>query len=547
MAKQGRECRAVSGAVGLVCLAIASGASAQPTTARAGTVVRLDGDDLFVDLGASRAPTGTILDVYRSIEVRHPVTRQALRDRFRVGRVQVLQAGDTLSVAHVLGTPWRPVQVGDEVRTDEPERVTPTQGPTPVAGPTPSAAPDPQTQELLRVWLATLGRSPTERVALYRTFIARNPGFPRRSFVEAEIAALEQWTASQREQIVIAPPPPAPLDPDFVLRERVVHAALGPATMGDPLDVALLLRPGVPVRALMLYVRPKGPGQFEGRRMSLDARGHAMARVPRQLVRPPGFDYFVEAVDERGRMVPLVGTDDEPIAVEVVAPEGEPDPSVHRARVRFSAEAVSFHNADARDAYIVTEGDFLYRTLFDVLYGVRIGYGVLRGQGGTVDHLDGTPTMPAGDPEAAGFTYGYTEMELRISELFAAIARIEVGLGKPEASDVERNGLTGGFQLRLRIGPERGTHFLLAGETVPEIGQLASIALHWEVIENFPMQGEVHVTDQPVNSGELAVRLVYELGYRLSDTLAFALRLSYQGRNIDHAGPGAGLAMTFDW
>ena len=150
-------------------------------------------------------------------------------------------------------------------------------------------------------------------------------------------------------------------------------------------------------------------------------------------------------------------------------------------------------------------------------------------------------------PQAAGFTYGYTEMELRISDLFAAIARIEIGLGKPESSDVVRNGLTGGFQLRLRIGEERGPHFLLAGETVPEIGQLASIALHWEVIENFPMQAEVHVTDQPVNSGELAVRGVYELGVRMSDTLAFALRLSYQGRNIKHAGPGVGLAMTFDW
>lgn len=544
MTKLGRARRAVGGAVGLICLTITSAASAQPTTTRAATVVRIDGDDVFIDVGASRAPRGAVLDVFRSIEVRHPVTRQPLRDRFLVGRVQVLQAGETLGVARIVGTPWRPLQVGDEVRGDRPEPVAPTPQEGPVAVPsTAVAAPDAQTQELLRVWLATLGRSPTERVALYRTFVARNPGFPRRSFVEAEIAALEQWTTSQREQIVIAAPPPPEPDPDALLRERVVHAALGSAMHGDPLDVALLLRPGVPVRALMLYVRARGETQYESRRMSLDARGHAIARIPQRFVMPPGFDYFVDVVDERGRMFPVVRSAEEPVRVDVSVPEGVPDPSEHRARVRFSVEAVSFHNMDARDAYIVTEGDYLYRTLYDVLYGVRVGYGVLRGQGGTTDDLD----MRGLDPQAAGFTYGYTEMELRISDLFAAIARIEIGLGRPESSDIERNGLTGGFQLRLRIGPERGTHFLLAGETVPEIGQLASIALHWEVIENFPMQAEVHVTDQPVNSGELAVRGVYELGYRTSDTLAFALRLSYQGRNIKHAGPGVGLAMTFDW
>jgi hypothetical protein len=50
-----------------------------------------------------------------------------------------------------------------------------------------------------------------------------------------------------------------------------------------------------------------------------------------------------------------------------------------------------------------------------------------------------------------------------------------------------------------------------------------------------------------VNSDELAVRIVYELGYRVSERVAVALRPSYQLRTIRHAGPGAGLSATFDW
>jgi hypothetical protein len=57
----------------------------------------------------------------------------------------------------------------------------------------------------------------------------------------------------------------------------------------------------------------------------------------------------------------------------------------------------------------------------------------------------------------------------------------------------------------------------------------------------------VHVTDQPVNEGELAVRGILEVGRQFTDAFALSLRASYQGRSIDHAGLGAGLALTFDW
>ena len=43
------------------------------------------------------------------------------------------------------------------------------------------------------------------------------------------------------------------------------------------------------------------------------------------------------------------------------------------------------------------------------------------------------------------------------------------------------------------------------------------------------------------------MRVVLEQGYRFERWVALSLRLSYQGRRIDHTGLGAGLALTFDW
>jgi hypothetical protein len=151
------------------------------------------------------------------------------------------------------------------------------------------------------------------------------------------------------------------------------------------------------------------------------------------------------------------------------------------------------------------------------------------------------------EPQPAGFSYGFFETELELHRLFGLAARGTIGLGRPDDPASQRNGLTGGFQLRARIGEADGTHLKLAGEVMPEIGQRAYLGLAWEAIRDVPMASEIVVTDQPVNSDELAVRLIHEIGYRFTDRIAIALRPSYQLRTIRHAGPGIGMAATFDW
>ena len=147
----------------------------------------------------------------------------------------------------------------------------------------------------------------------------------------------------------------------------------------------------------------------------------------------------------------------------------------------------------------------------------------------------------------AGFSYGFFEAELELDRLLGAAIRGTIGLGRPDDPLSQRQGITGGVQLRARIGEAEGTHLVLAGELMPEIGQRAYIGLAWEAIERLPMSAEIVVTDQPVNSDELAVRLIFETGYRFTDRFSVALRPSYQLRTIRHAGPGIGMAATFDW
>ena len=141
-------------------------------------------------------------------------------------------------------------------------------------------------------------------------------------------------------------------------------------------------------------------------------------------MQPPSFEFFVEVVDHDGLAAEAIGSARSPLQVVVDHREGTPDPS-RRSRVRFSTEVVSFNGFVGNDWYVLAEGDFLYRTLFHALYGVRVGYGHISGEGGTVRDLDELGLAP----RAAGFTYGYLESELRVSDLFALIVRGTVGLG----------------------------------------------------------------------------------------------------------------------
>ena len=438
------------------------------------TVLHIDGDDVVIDLGAERLGSAGELTVYRALEVRHPLTGKRLRDRFPIGVLRVVQPGERLSIARAVEKPRHPFEVGDVVESASAAPAVPSPQPTPASRaapaaraapavvtvtPTPAAPPNttaaaaaaPATAQdqaiaaadrvLVLHWRATLNQSPQQRVRIYLSYLEHRPSSPYRAALLEEIRYLrevdEQLRTRASVNAVSSAAAPAPSDDSTLIQ----MAPLTGARAGKAVELAALLR-ATHVRAVLLHVRPLEKQGYRTQPMSLDARGHARARVAADVVRAPGFAYFVELVGEDGKAYAALGSASAPKIAVVRGPGAEPPKHERATRVKVSSELASFDGTSGRDYFFINEGDFLYRLRRGVLYGVRIGYGTLHGEGGTVEQLD----VLRQDPEPAGFSYGFFETELALHQLFGLAARATIGLGRPDDPSSQRNGLTGGFQ-----------------------------------------------------------------------------------------------------
>ncbi|MDB4974447.1 MAG: hypothetical protein JWN48_2788 [Myxococcaceae bacterium] len=501
-------------------------ASEKPVTA---TVVALDGDQLVIDLGRRQVRQGAVLTLYRNIEVSHPTSGARLRDRFPNGSVRVMQVGDALSIVKAESAPPRPPIVGDtaeaEAATIEPRSCEQCEAQSALQ------------RSVLEVFGRTLGKPPEERVGIFKAYLRQSPSSPFRGWLEYEIAYFSsgRFLASMARQ--------AKSSFDTAVQGLVKVGSLAHAQAGLPVEFGVYVPPEVQVRSIsVLLRRSDDEGDYTRRTVLLDERGQGRLRVPTELVQAPGFSYFVEAQLADNRTLGVLASASKPERCTV---EAVPLARVEhdRSRVRAVSEYVSFDGLSGRDYYYLFEGDFLLRTSMRVLEGVRVGYGEYRGKGGTVDDLDVRHLAP----RPAAFTYGYLEAIFALHELFAVIPRVEVGLGRPSDQSSTHSRVRPGGQLRVRIGRARGTNLTVGGESAPEIGQRAFVGLSLGLLEKVPLAFEVHVTDQPVNTNQLGVRAVVDVGYRPSEVFALSARASYQGRTIDHAGPGLGLAATFGW
>ncbi len=531
----------------VVCVALGATSMARAQEPIRATVVRIEGEDVFLDLARPIAREGFVLALYRPVEVRHPITRRTLRDRFQIGELEITQPGDVLSIAHTRGGMSRNVEVGDVA-----EAAPPPPSPPQVAevGPTASqvecaeaAAPlcpalplaDPEEGALTRAFVATLGQPIGRRLVVYRSYLSQFPSSPHRAAIEADLEALSALAPHVRSRDISR----------GRLRELRAALQMQPierAIAGQPRTIGLAVRAGAGIVAVRFQYRPRGERAYAVLDLVPDADGHVRGTLPGEAIAPPGFDYFIEVVDDAGLAVEAFASAAHPSSVAVAG--AEPAVNTPRSRARLSSEYVSFDTfatGAGRDYYVIVEGDVLYRILYSVLYGVRLGYGSLEGRGRPLRELD--MGMPGRD---VGWAYGYLELEARFHELFSMVGRFTIGVGQPSDPAVQAEGVRAGAQVRVRIGEELGTHLLLGGEFLPELGLRGYIALQWELAASWPTRAEVHITDQP-NFADIGVRVVLEQGYRFESWLALSVRLSYQGRRIDHTGLGAGLALTFDW
>jgi hypothetical protein len=527
-----------------------------------GTVLRIDGQEVLVDIGArDGVSAGDEVVIYRRIRVQHPVTGRNLEDRFPIGEVALTQVADRLSIV-VLARPLaHPPSPGDVVVRRLPEPPAPTAA-VPAGGgvaaddpascpacepadcPAPDPAPCPSLEEpQRRVLLAldrTLGRPVDLRIAVWEGFLASNPDSPYRAAVVSEVENLRNLLRASRTAEDVA----------RAEASRVGHAPPEQGFVGEPLDVVLALPRDDGFALLQIHLRRIGESAYRSFDLAREGDMYARIRIPEEYVAEDGFEYHLTGVTTGGVERSLGGRGDRPLRVEVAPRTETPPPVAGRSSLHTSTEYVDFYVTDAgRDWYVRFEADFRYRigTWFEAL---RIGFGVFEGNSGPVSRID----LAADDPhylapQPISYRYGLVETEFRIHELFYVLAQISFGSARPyvlaDGRSEAPEALIGG-QAKVRIGRPQGTHLILGGGYIEDLGYEVLATVNISVLDDVPLRGHVIVTDMPVQE-DLGVRLVAEAGWRPLPWFEFTGLIGYGIRTIRHAGLSAGLALSFLW
>ena len=498
------------------------------------TVVAIDAGDLVVDIGATKGVhEGEVLELWRPVKLRHPVTGQILVDRFRIGSVRLTQVRSALSLSVIDGALSRPPATGDVVVVPEhrPDGPAPRMNALPEANPAPAsvstapaapAAPttqsptpvDAEAQALAELMTALTGSVPSQRALAYETFVRAHPRSRFARVLREEVEALRAST---------------PSEPGY----KWSSPKLDRIRAGEPQSFAVELDPRF-VGAIV-HVRHKGAPGYRSLPMASVGPRYWAATLPGDAMTDGGMEYFVEGVPKESAAVAVIGTASEPRDVVVEALPGSARPAGTLAQVTLQSEYASFNAKRANDYVWQTEGQVGWRLHDQGIRAVRSGFGVLRGAGGSLQELD----VLGKAPEKVGLTYGYVEAEITLSTVYSFIARPILGL--------REGGLTGGAQAFVRVGNDLRTNLSIGGEVLGTVGQRGIVQLDWRTIPRVPIVLRTEVTNQPSDSSDVGARAIAQVGYELSSALSAAVRGSYQGRTINHAGPGAGFAVSYQW
>lgn len=525
-----------------------------------GWVVAIDGPDVVVDLGTTQGlKAGDIVELWRPIKLKHPVTGKVVTDRFRTGDLTLNQVRGNLSWARPAGTLERPVAIGDfvqrvvnaEIPTDAAAPgtgVLPKDSPAAIASgaaapadpvhaqPRKNAPSDPDALQVARLFESMQGRPPLDRAARYENFVETYR--TRYSRVLLEEAALLRRQADGTE--------------GSVTEMGVVHQVSIPEVVRPdrPLVIGLWM-PGRHAGAV-LHVRADSEPSYNPLPMRLTSPDYYEVVISANIMKPPAIALCIERVEPDGKAYPLSGTASQPLRILVRSEPDRRESLIHHGMARLVTDYADWNRGRGNDYAWQTEGDVGFRLEDRGIRAVRTGFGVYRGKGGTLAELD----LQGVQSRSVGLTYGYLEGEFGFSSFVSLLGRATVGLGEA--------GVTGGGQAFVRLGNDLNTNLMLGGEVLGGIGLRGIVQLELKQFERVPIMFRSEVTNQPAGVGssiqdnqtgtwtfrdpsEIGVRVIGQVGYRVIPSLTIALRGSYQGRTINHAGPGAGAAVLYSF
>jgi hypothetical protein len=520
-----------------------------------GRVLGIEGDDVIIatdDLAKARGLSeGDTLEIFRPIRLVHPVTRRTIVDRYRIGLLHLTQVRERIALGRTDGAPLRAPAVGDVVTMTRADAVPAPAGPTippasagssvplpaavaPRGNGKPGQSPD-DAVVVSSIFESLRGASLFDRIRIYEKYAAEHETSPFARTLLEEAAALRELASVRSREAHAAP--------------AAVHFRAPESTVDHaPLSVGIELRGEV--TGAVLSSRNAGEVAYRAMPMQSAGRNYFVATIPRERVLGPALEYFVEATRPSGDAVLVTGTPDDPERTRVDRVPHVTPPLDHRSSVSVVTDYADYNRLRGNDRVFQTEGTFGMRFHDVGVRALRTGFGVYRGVGGSIEELD----RQGMSPRDVGLTYGHIEGEFGLKPALSLIARAVVGLGE--------GGTSGGAQLHVRIGSDRNTNLTFGGEVLGGIGVRGITELSFQPMGRFPVLIRSEVTNQPAGargsdpvriagraSGftDVGVRAIVQVGYRPVEAFLVGIRGSYQGRTIDHSGPGAGAVLEYRW
>lgn len=533
-------------------------AAARPAAAGEvqGTVLQLDKDDLVLDIGSTAGATqDLVLDLWRPFRIKHPVSGKVLTDRFKIGQIQVGQVRPSMSLAKPVGTLSRAAETGDLVfftpvsaaapqpaaAKAAPAAVLPSEKPdaTPYDEPSEAAPADQDAKNVMEMFEALKNQNIPARITRYEAFLRAHPDSRFFTVLFEENIALKRLLA----------PTPAGSSASERRPPGLVHAPEKvDGVPGRPIRIAVELTDTAD--GAVLQMRHQGETLYVPLAMARVGKGYFAATIPADRVEDRDIEYFIEAVGPGGAAVTVFGSPHAPERIDVQSDPRVTPPQTGKGSVSVLTDYADYNRLVGNDYVWQTEGTFGVRYKDLGIRAVRMGFGVYRGVSGTVAELD----VEGKKGRSVGLTYGYVEAEFGIHRYFSLISRLAVGLLD--------DGIGGGGQLLARIGNDEKTNLLVGGELIGGVGLRSIIELQLNTFERFPIVLRTEVTNQPAGSAptpsqigpgiaigtsDVAGRGIAQIGYRITPELTLSVRGSFQGRNINHAGPGFGGSVGYTW
>ena len=541
-----------------------------------GVVLHIELPEFVIDLGLQAGlAVGMPVKLYRTMKVRHPVTGKDMVDRFPIGTAEAQEVVDKMAILRPNPELAKWMRVGDRVEIvlaeTAPVVAAPVKSPAkkpapdddaePVAcpacpvcpPPSASGAPAPVAADFAaadETFRLNLGLHPTERMRNWQKYLARFPSSSLREAIEREIESLGEWLHANGMAQRIG------RDEEEAKRSaQVVHHAPLPALrQGEPAWLVLDCADWATVTDVRIHVRKYGTATYDLLRPEPSGVLQRRIKLDAKLVAPPGFEYFIEIARGELGVTRLAGSPEYPTATKVTRPLGQRMPDAGEgSTLRLMGEYVDFNRFRGDDLVGIGTADLSYRLGGDwALYAFQMGYGVLGGRGGKVAERDDSTLLFRNGPQAgqtvkkddtidshgAAFKYAYLGTEWAMHPLFHATTRLVIGL--------DEAGLNSGIEVAGRIGMETGNNLQIGASSLGEIGRAAFVALTAQLIDKVPMTGLLEVTNRPVRE-DLGIRLVYQAGWRVTDTFELTGRIGYNLRTIVHAGLSVGGGVAVHW